>query len=141
VRTRHRDALTQAHQLRQHHRTRHDGDATLTCRDHLRVVRFYRRRSHYRIGILQVVAVVTVMDGRAQSLQTLGDSTLCQVRATYLEAQVEQHLGDTVHAGTTDADEVDVFDLMFHLETPFIHETHERTRTNPLLISCFSCLS
>ena len=37
-----------------------------------------------------------------------------QVRAADLVAEVEQHLGDAAHAGTADADEMDMFDLVLH---------------------------
>ncbi len=56
-----------------------------------------------------------------QFFQTLRDGIVSQVRTTHLITQVEQHFSNPVHAGATDADEMDVFDFMSHM-TPVKRE-------------------
>src|SRR5450631_2732032 len=41
-----------------------------------------------------------------------------KIGAAHLKTQIQQHLGDAAHAGTADANEVQVFDFVFHAANP-----------------------
>ena len=68
VRARDRDALLQAHQLGQHQRARHDGNAALARGDDLGIVRRDRRRHDDRIGAGDVRRRVSDRDRDAEAL-------------------------------------------------------------------------
>src|SRR5690606_4279497 len=53
-------------------------------------------------------------DLRAGLGQPLGGGIDMQIGAADAIAEVQQHFGDAAHAGTADADEMDMFDLVLH---------------------------
>src|SRR5690606_23377391 len=57
-----------------------------------------------------VLGGVTDEDLCAEALQALGHRRGLEVGTGDLVTEVEQHLGNAAHAGTTDADEVDAAD-------------------------------
>ena len=54
---------------------------------------------------------------RAQPLESQGGHTFRDIGTADFEAEVEHHLGNPAHARAADADEVHVFDLVFHPAT------------------------
>ena len=60
----------------------------------------------------------------AESLQTLGDCALSHIGTTYLITQIEQHFGYAAHAGATNTDEMNMFNLVFHQPAPCIFARH-----------------
>ncbi len=115
VRAGDRDALLQAHQLGQHHRARHDGNHALAGGEHLGVVGLHCRGRDHRVGADDVAVRVAHVGLDAQRLQAAQRRAVVQVRAGDLVALVAQHLGDAGHAGAADADEMNVFDGVFHV--------------------------
>ena len=105
----------QPHQLREHHRARHDGNA-LRARAAATsgLSGLDRGGRDHRIGTADIRFVVADVHFGPQLLQTLGHGALGKVGAAHLEAQVEHDLGDSAHSGAADADEVHVLDLVLH---------------------------
>ena len=114
VRAGDRDALLQAHQLGQHHGARHDRHAARARGDHLGVVGAHRGRRDDRLGAGDVIGVVADRDADAERGERPRRRALALVGARDRVAEVVQDLGDAAHAGTADADEVDVLDGVLH---------------------------
>ena len=108
------NALLQAHQFGQHHRAGHDGNAPLTCGNDFRILIRHRTRHHHHIGHLQIFRAMAKLHPRTRRAQALYRGAVGQIGTGHLIAKVEQHLGNAAHADATDADEMDVFNLMFH---------------------------
>ena len=51
---------------------------------------------------------MSLEDSRTECPQPIRDGTRLQIGAAYDIAEIQQHLGNTGHAGTADADEVHV---------------------------------
>ena len=66
------------------------------------------------------------MHRRAELSQTLCSRAIGQVGTAHLKTEVEHHFGDAVHAGTTDAHEVNTFDFMLHLIDASAHTSATR---------------
>ena len=109
-----RDALFQAHQFGQHQRARNHRDAFAPGFQHLGVVGVDSGGRDHRVGAVYVGRVVAGEDPDPQFAQAAQRGTGGKIGTRDGVAQVEQHLGDTRHAGAADADEVDVFDRVFH---------------------------
>jgi hypothetical protein len=114
VGARNRNALLQPHEFGQHHRARHDRNALGARGHHLRIVRLDRGRRHDRIRALDILSRMTLRDLCTQFRQAQRCRIAAEVRSGYGVAEVEQHLCDAAHAGTADANEVNIFDFMFH---------------------------
>ena len=108
------DTLLQAHQFSQHLRTRHYRHLLFASRYNFRVVGLDRSRDDDGIGSGNVSAGVADAYINALRSQTPCHRTFGNIRTGHREAEVGQDFGNSAHAGTTDADEVDVFDLVFH---------------------------
>jgi hypothetical protein len=111
-----RDAFFHAHQLGQHDGARHHRQQLGVGGHHLGVVGLDRGGGDDAVGPVDVRGVVPDVDARAQLLQAAGGGAVAQVAARNGVALVEQHLGNAAHAGTTDADEMDVTDGVFHAQ-------------------------
>ncbi len=109
-----RHALLQAHQFGQHEGARYHRNAGGTRGLHFRIVAGDCRGNDDSVGAQHVASSMPFVDGRAQRLEPTRGRIEGQVGAADAIAQVEQHLGDAGHAGTTDADEMNVFDLVLH---------------------------
>ena len=96
-----------AHQLGEHLGARHYWNTTFQGRGHFRVAGVYRAGDNQHVSLLGVFGAVANKYLRAEGFQALGHSRGFQIGAGHFITQVEQHFGDTAHAGTTDADEVD----------------------------------
>jgi hypothetical protein len=113
------DTLLEAHQLGQHLGARHHGNAALARHLHFRVVVLDGGGHHHRVGRRgHIPRAMADDDANAQPRQATRRGTFSKIRPAHLEALVGQHLGDAAHAGTTDADEVDAFDFVFHRKIP-----------------------
>ncbi|MNH08746.1 hypothetical protein D3C79_681780 [compost metagenome] len=110
VRTGDGNAMAIAHQLGQHFCPLDHRNARLTGCDDLRVVCRDSGRHHYHAGIQHVFRAVMKVNRCPKLAQLLGDRVRCQVGTADLITLVGQHLGDTTHAGTTDANKVNVPD-------------------------------
>ena len=115
VRAGDRDALLQAHQLGQHQRARHDGNAALARGDDFRVVgappRSTRRRRRRR-ATFAAAWPIAIVD--AEPRETARHRALGEIGARHAIALRREHLGDAAHAGAADADEVHALDLVLH---------------------------
>ena len=91
------------------------GIVALARGDHFRVVVLDRGRHDHGVGAGDVArrhgrsTTRTPIAGQPARRRAVGE-----VGTADLEALVGQHLGDAAHAGAADADEVDVFDFVFH---------------------------
>ena len=108
------DALLQAHQFAQHHRTRHDGDVLLARGQHLRIVALDGGGGNDGVSALDVLGCMAIADAGTQLRQALGGGVAAQVRAGDAVAQVEQNFSNAAHARAADADKMDVLDAMLH---------------------------
>ena len=96
-----------AHQLGEHLSAWHHGDATLKGRCHFRVAGIDRARDHQHVSLLGIFGAVANKYLCTEGFQALGHGRRLEIGTGHFITQVEQHFGDTAHAGTTDADEVD----------------------------------
>ncbi len=122
VRAGNRDALLQAHQLGQHERARHHGNALLARGQHFGVVRLHGGGGDDRVRAVDVRGGVAHEGADAQAREPSQRGAVGQVGAGDLVAQVQQHFGDAAHARAADADEVDVTDCVLHARPPFIDD-------------------
>ena len=111
---RHGDALAQAHQLGQHHRARHHRYPARPRGQHFRIIRPHGGGHHHRIGIGQMLFRVADIYRCAQFLEAFRGDAVAEIGTAHLIAKIEQHLGDAAHAGAADANEVQMFNFMFH---------------------------
>src|SRR4029077_4439485 len=73
MRAGYRDAVLQAHQLRQHFGARYDWDFFLVRFGNFRIVRFDRGRSHYHMRAFDICGFVAFVNRGAEILQAFGD--------------------------------------------------------------------
>ncbi len=111
VRAGHGDAVLHPHQLGQHLGPRDDRDEARPGLLDLDVVLADGRRDDDDVGALEVLGPVADGDLGAQALEPPRGLVLLEVGAGDLVAEVEQDLGDAVHARAADADHVDVVEL------------------------------
>ena len=71
----------EAHQLRQHERAWHHGNAVFTRLDHLGVVGLHRGGGHHGVGALDVTRIMANIRGDAQRTQALEGGAVTQVGA------------------------------------------------------------
>jgi hypothetical protein len=158
------NALAQTHQLREHDRARHDGNAASARGGNFRIVGTHGRGDDHCVGALHLRRIVAAENVCAMRTQSRGHGGLRQIRAAYLVAQVEQHFSDAAHPGAADADEVDAFDFMLHRSRylgstdapsrncnrtsprsrsrPMIGRARTRTNFNrALVVRCFACFA
>ena len=62
-----------------------------------------------------VLGSMSFKDLNAHLLKSIGDTRALQIGTGNAEAEIDQHLGDTGHADTTDADKMDVLNPPEHL--------------------------
>ena len=108
------NAQLETHQLGQHDRARHHRHARRLCRNHFRVIGFHGAGGDNHIGPGNVCRDVADHDFRAQRFQSFYHRRFGEIRSTHVVIKIDQHLGDTGHAGSADADEVKMFDFMLH---------------------------
>ncbi len=108
------DAAAQPHQLGQHHGARHDRHMARARGQHLGVVALYGGGGDDRVGAGDMRGLMTDMDADAQFGQPARHGAVGLIGAGDGVAEVVQDLGDAAHAGTTDADEMDVLDRVLH---------------------------
>ena len=106
MRTSHRDAISESHDFGQHLGTRHDRDALLACRPDLGIVVLDRTGYDDRIRATDMRCLMSDMNARTLLCQPLGGSILFDIRARDLVAEIEHDLGDAIHPGTANSDEV-----------------------------------
>ena len=112
-----RDGYTalQAHQLSQHHCTRHNRNMARTCCNHFRIIRLHCCRSHNRIRIIDILRSVTNANTHTQLGQTTAGCVARQIRTRHGIAEVKQHLSDPAHTGTAYTYKVYAFNFVLHL--------------------------
>ena len=108
--------MLEPHQLGEHLRPAHHGNAPRARRDDLGIVALDGRRNDDHRGLAEIRLIVADRDRRALLAQALDVGVVGEVRALDLVAEVDEHLGDARHADAADADEVDRADLarQFH---------------------------
>ena len=108
------DALFQAHQLGQHLCTRHNRDTRFTCGDHFRVICLHGSGNDNRVCANDVGCLMAEQNLGTERAQALGCRTGLQVGTADTIAKVQQHFGDAAHTRATDADKVQMMNLVFH---------------------------
>ncbi len=83
-------------------------------RHHLGVVFLHGCGGDDGVCPFDVRGVVADEDLGTEGHKTARDGALAQVAAGNAEALVEQHLGDAVHAGAADANEMNMTNGVFH---------------------------
>src|SRR5665647_1649840 len=107
----HGNAVLHPHELGQHLGPGDDRDQALPGLDDFDVVLADGRRDDDDVGVLEVLGPVADGDLRAEAHEPACGVVLLEIGAGNLVAEVEQDLGDAVHAGPADADHVDVVEL------------------------------
>src|ERR1700730_3908388 len=92
------DALLEAHELGEHFRAAHDGQAFFSGGDNFRIIALDGRRDHDDLRRPEVFRAMTDVDKRAFFAQSQHIGTLRRVRALDRVAEVEQNLGYAGHA-------------------------------------------
>ena len=109
VGTRDRDAVLETHQLGEHLRPTHHGNAPRACRFDLGIVVTDGRRLDHQIDAIEMVRVMADGDRDAEPFETRHGLAARLIAPADRQAFIAQkHLGDAAHAGATDAHEVNV---------------------------------
>jgi hypothetical protein len=108
------DSLLEPHQLGEHLCPWHHRYLAGTRSDDLRIVGPDRRRDHHGVGRTDVLGGVTDDGADAELGKPPGRRAVGEIGTADRKAEIRQDLGDAAHAGTTDADEMNALDLVFH---------------------------
>ena len=106
-----RDAALEAHQLGEHFRATHDRKESRPRFYQLRVFRPDRRRHDDHLRILEIPGLLADENLDAKGLQPLHIGAVGKIASLHLVAEIVHHFGDTAHADTTDAGEVNCADV------------------------------
>ena len=82
------DAVTEAHQFRQHQGARNDGDLLLQCSDDFGIVFFDGGRSYDNIRAVDVFSSMTGINLNTQTAQMLGNRISSLIRTGNFKAQI-----------------------------------------------------
>ncbi len=122
----HRNTVAIAHQFAEHLGASHDGYAPLAGADHLRVVRFHRAGVDHNVRIHHVLFAVADKHFCPHRLEATGGAGGFQIGAGNLIALIDQHLRNTTHTRTADADKVNASNAAhlrnFVILNGFIHD-------------------
>ena len=105
-----RDRIAEAHQFREHLRSRHHRHQLLARGGNLRIGFIDRAGDDNRICIADVFFSVADEYGSAQLLEAPGLVVRLEVRTLHVIAEIQHHLGNSRHARTAYADKVDALD-------------------------------
>ena len=108
------DAEFQAHQLGQQLAARDHGKPEAARFDDFRIVGPHRGADDHRLRAGDIRRRVAFVNHRSARRQTFGDGRELQVGSADRIAQFEQHFGQSAHADSADADEVDRLRLKKH---------------------------
>ena len=113
VRAGNRDALSEAHQFREHHGARNDRDMLGAGFHHFGVLFMNRGGNHNRVGSGGVRRVVAKPDRRAHLSKMPRRIAFSDIRPGHVIAEIHHHFGNAAHANTADTDEMHVLNNKF----------------------------
>ena len=102
------DPVLQPHEFAEHLGARDDRNATPARFDQLRIAAVHRRGIDNHVRALDIVGGVAGVHRATEQHDTIGGVAGPEIRTGDGIAETEQHLGDPAHAGSADADEVNV---------------------------------
>ena len=111
MRAGHGHGVLEPHELGQHFRAAHHGNAVFKRIDDFRIVALDRRGGNHDRRAVHVLARMADHHLDAAIAQTFDDIALGDVRALHRVAQVMHDLGNAGHADAADADKVDRADI------------------------------
>ena len=113
------DAVTEAHQLRQHQGARNNGNLLLQRSDNFGIFFFDGGRGNDDIRTVNVFGGMAGINLNAQAAQMLGSGISRLIRTGNFKAQIVQDFGDAAHADAADTDKMDVGNSIFHHNVAF----------------------